>query len=248
MTTTESYVPTESKPRTIAGIVGLILAVVSLTLSWVPIVNNIAAVFALISAVLGAVGLYATRAAGKRSARSIAASAVAVSALSIGIVLATQAFYGNAINQVGKDVEKVVSGSVGSKPDAENPQAQADVVKFGSVVKYEDGSTLACSKPVVFTRAEYAAGGESSKFLMKARCTFTNRSGKTFNPVATSGSMSAGGEEGDSVYQNGLRTPSNPVLHGRSVSWSMGYGLQSTKDVQLTVRLGFLDYNKVTFT
>ena len=60
--------------------------------------------------------------------------------------------------------------------------------------------------------------------------------------------QSYGGVEGDSVYQDGLDAPDNPVLPGKSVTWWMGYGVDDAADTQLTVRLGFLDYDDVIYT
>jgi hypothetical protein len=119
---------------------------------------------------------------------------------------------------------------------------------FGGTVEFDDGSTLTCAKPVPFKPDKYSAGGEGSKAFLKVKCTFMNGGDEKFEPALSDGSMSAGGEEGDSVYQEGLDAPDNPVLPGRSVTWWMGYGVNSTKDVQVTVRLGFLDYDPATFS
>jgi hypothetical protein len=236
-----------AKPKTVAGIVGMIVAVVALTLSWVPIINNVAFVFALISGVLGVIGLVATRPSGKRSARWTAIATLVLTALVVVVVLSTQALYGKAADAVSKAISSAgpVAPSAGAGKAANG--SPAGVSHFGSTVTFKDGSTLTCSKPVQFTRDQFAAGGENAAVLLKSRCTFANRSGKVFNSSGTSGSMSANGAEGDSVYQDGLGTPSNPVLPGKSVSWWMGYGVNSTTDVQLTVSLGFLDYSDVTF-
>jgi len=83
---------------------------------------------------------------------------------------------------------------------------------------------------------------------LKFKCTFTNKTKEVFDPALTTASASAGGEEGESVYQDGLDAPDNPVLPGKSVTWWMGYGVQDTADTQLTVSLGFLDYDDVIFT
>jgi hypothetical protein len=100
---------------------------------------------------------------------------------------------------------------------------------------------------VDFKPAKFAVGGSSAKFHLKSKCTFTNRSGETFKPALTYGSMTADGVEGESVYQEGLDAPDNPVLSGRSVTWWMGYGVGSAEEVQMTVSMGFLDYDAVTF-
>jgi hypothetical protein len=237
-----------TKPKTVAGIVGLIVGVVGLTLSWVPIVNNLAFVFALISGVLGAIGIIATRPAGKKSARWAAISALVLTALTVALVLGTQALYGKAIDEVSKGLDTSVPAATPSAgPKAGGTSLPEGVAKFGSVVTFKDGSTLTCAAPVAFKRAEFAAGGEGAKAFMKSKCTFSNKSDKVFKPAGTSGSMSADGAEGDSVYQEGLDAPENPILPGKSVTWWMGYGVASSTALQLTVELGFLDHDSVTF-
>jgi hypothetical protein len=236
------------RPKTVAGVVGLIVGLIGLMLSWVPIVNTVGFFFALISGILGVVGLVATRSSGKRSARWTAVAALVLTALTIAIVIATQAFYGKVVGDVGKAIESAGPvGTGGAVAGSASDGSPAGVTKFGAVATFKDSSTLTCAKPVPFKRDQYASGGETAKALLKTKCTFTNHSSKVFNPSGTTGSMSAGGAEGDSVYQAGLDAPDNPVLPGKSVSWWMGYGVQSTSDVQLTIGLGFLDYAEVTF-
>jgi hypothetical protein len=242
------------KPKTVAGIVGLIVGVLALTISWVPIVNNVAFFFALLSGVLGIVGLIATRPVGKRSARWTAISALVLTALSVVIVLSTQALYGKAIDSVSKGLDTSVptappsadsNTAGGSKPAG--TALPKGVTKFGSTVTFKDGSTLTCAAPIAFKRAQYAAGGKEAEAFLKSKCTFTNRSDTVIEPAGTTGRMSAGGVEGESVFQEGLDAPDNPVLPGKSVSWWMGYGVASSDSLQLTVSIGFLSYDAVTF-
>jgi len=141
-----------------------------------------------------------------------------------------------------------VTEPVAEEPASDAPERAQDNPAFGQAVTFEDNSTLTCGKPVAFEPDQYAAGGENSKVHFKIKCTFRNKSDKTFDPALSSGSMSAGGEEGESVYQDGLDAPDNPVLPGKSVTWWMGYGVNSKQDVQVTVSLGFLDYKDVTFS
>jgi hypothetical protein len=142
------------------------------------------------------------------------------------------------------------SGSSGSSKESQ--QADDDtpdgVYKFGQTVKFDDGSTLRVTKPVEFSPDEYAMTGEKRPEYVKFKATFTNRTKKIYDPSMTSASASAAGEEGESVYQSGLGTPDNKVLPGKSVSWWMGYGVRSQKDLQLEVDIGSLDYDTVIFT
>lgn len=135
----------------------------------------------------------------------------------------------------------------GNAPTGENEANPSDVYKFGQTVAFEDGSTLIASAPVKFSRAEYAAGGESFRQFVKFKITFTNKSGQVFDPTLTFTQVSSGETEGDEIFQDGLGSPSNKVLPGKKISWWSGYGVENAKDCQLTVQMGFLDYPDVTF-
>jgi hypothetical protein len=122
------------------------------------------------------------------------------------------------------------------------------VYKFGQTVTFEDGSTLVAGPPVKFTPDQYAAGGEKFKYHVKFKVTFTNKTSEVFDPTLTTGSVTSGEREGDSVYQDGLDAPDNKILPGKRITWWMGYGVDNPNDVQLTVSMGFLDYEDAIFT
>ncbi|GLZ00944.1 hypothetical protein [Actinoplanes sp. NBRC 103695] len=122
------------------------------------------------------------------------------------------------------------------------------VYKFGQTVKFRDGSTLTVGKPAKFKRAEFAVGGEKKAVHLKFKATFKNNTDEVFDPALTTAAVSAGGEEGESIFQEGLDAPDNKVLPGKSVTWWMGYGVPNQKDLQLEVNVGFLDYGTVIFT
>ncbi|GLW28510.1 hypothetical protein [Actinoplanes regularis] len=150
------------------------------------------------------------------------------------------------------DTGEAVTGTTAATADKSAGDATktlADgVYRFGQTVKFKDGSTLTVSKPQTFKRDKYAVGGEKSKVFVKFKSTFKNNTKEVFDPSLTTGSASAGGEEGDSIYQDGLDAPDNKVLPGRSVTWWMGYGVSTQKELQLEVNVGFLDYGTVIFT
>lgn len=138
---------------------------------------------------------------------------------------------------------------VGVAAPADTDEADTpDVYKFGDTIKFKDGSTLTVGKPVKFKRDQYAAGGENKKVFLKFKSTFTNKTKEVFDPGLTSGSASSGGTEAESIYQDGLDAPDNKVLPGKSVTWWMGFGFDTDKDVQLDITVGFLNYGTVVFT
>lgn len=176
---------------------------------------------------------------------------VAVVAVAIG---AASAGAGNA--EIGKDVvasapstDTASQGGADAAAAADQGKEKPDgVYSFNDVVTFSDGSTLKAGRPVEFTPDQFAAGGEKFKHHVKFKLTFTNRSGKVFDPSLTTGAVSSGGQEGESVYQDGLDAPDNKILPGKSVTWWMGYGVKDSRKVQLTVNVGFLDYDDVIYT
>jgi hypothetical protein len=145
-------------------------------------------------------------------------------------------------------VDSSSTQDTGSGAQDKEDAAAAGVYKFGQSIKFDDGATLKVGAPVKFTPDKYAITGEKHPVYLKFKCTFTNKTKEIFDPSLTTASASADGEEGESVYQNGLDAPDNKVLPGRSVTWWMGYGLKSQKQLQLEVNIGFLDHDSVIFT
>jgi hypothetical protein len=158
---------------------------------------------------------------------------------------------GSALDEAdGQSSTSVEPAPAASAPAGEDDAGQKPdgVYAFGETVRFEDGSTLVASAPVKFTRDEFAFGGDDYKHHVKVKVTFTNNSDKVFDPALTTGAMSSGEREGDSVFQDGLDAPENKLLPGKKVTWWMGYGVDDPKRVTLTVSMGFLDYDDVIFT
>lgn len=89
------------------AIVALILGILALILSWVPIVNNFAAVLAVISAILGLIAIILNR----KNKKTLSVVSFVISILAFIIVLATQSMYSSAIDSVGKQVSSDISSS-----------------------------------------------------------------------------------------------------------------------------------------
>lgn len=146
--------------------------------------------------------------------------------------------------------EESVAPAVGGADSGTGDEdaATEGVHKFGETITFKDGSTLTVGKPTTFKRDKWAAGGENKRVFLKFKSTFVNRTKEVFDPALTTGSASSNGTEAESVYQDGLDAPDNKVLPGKSVTWWMGYGFDSNKDVQLEISMGFLDYDTIIFT
>ena len=106
-------------PRSVAAIVGLVLGIIAIVMSWMPIVNNIAFFVAVVGAVFALVGVVGT-VRGKRAGKGLAIAALAVNVAAVAIVLGTQSMYGAAID------EAVNGPGVVSTQEGESPTSEAD--------------------------------------------------------------------------------------------------------------------------
>jgi len=111
-------------PRSVMGIVGLVLAIIAAATSFMPIVNNFSFFLALISAILSLVAVISC-ARGKKSGKGVAIAGLVVSIISIVVVLATQSMYSAAIDDAvnGPDVSGVSTQQGGDDPSKEDDGA-----------------------------------------------------------------------------------------------------------------------------
>jgi hypothetical protein len=256
----QQFQPQQPQPRAPKGnglaVAALVLGIIALVFCWIPFLNVLSIILGLIGLGLGVPGLLGAL-RGRRSGKGMAIAGVILSVVAVIAAIAISAAATLAVDDAlsGSDVSTSTDGDSGSSAaagtgDAAGDEAASDdgVYAFGDTVTFEDGSTLVVEAPIKFRPKGFAAGGEAFPAHVKYKATFTNNTDEVFDPGLTDGSVSSAGVEGDSVYQDGLDAPDNPVLPGKSVTWWMGYGVQDPADTQLTVRLGFLDYEDVIFT
>ena len=213
-----------AKHKSVAASTGLIVSFIALTFSWVPIVNNLAGLAAILGILLGVSGVISTRDGGTRSGRGMAATAVAVAVIALTVVMWTQRMYGEAIDGVARPA--VSPSAIASPPSA---------VAWGTTTRFMDGILITCGPPAAFVRSSYGVGGEGMPLFRRVRCTLTNTGSAAYDPTLVVGSMSAGGAEGSRVFQSGLTSLTSPILPGRSVSWTMGWGITAPDRIQVTI-------------
>lgn len=112
------------------AISALVLGTIALLLCWVPIVNNFAAILAVVGLAFGAPALISAR-RGKRAGSGLAVGGVILSVLALAGVLATQAFYSSVIDDVTNNINSAAplppssSDSTGGADDAASAAAAA---------------------------------------------------------------------------------------------------------------------------
>ncbi|CAH1856236.1 DUF5067 domain-containing protein [Convivina praedatoris] len=81
--------------RKVLGILAIVFGGISLLLSWIPIINNIAFIFGIIGLVFGIISLFINR----KNKKILAIIGTSLSVVSMIIVLGTQATYSKAIDK-----------------------------------------------------------------------------------------------------------------------------------------------------
>lgn len=92
------------KKRSGLAIAGLIIAIIALLLAWVPILNNVIFFIAILSLIFGVVALILTK-KNSTAGQGLAIATIIISVVAGIIVLATQAFYGKVIDEVGNSMQ-----------------------------------------------------------------------------------------------------------------------------------------------
>ncbi|MBZ5995398.1 DUF4352 domain-containing protein [Leuconostoc gelidum subsp. gasicomitatum] len=97
--------------KKILGILAIVFGSLGLLLSWIPIINNIAAIFGVLSLILGVIAILINR----KNKKMLSIIGTSISVATIVIVLITQSMYGavadKATKSFNKDVQKVSSSS-----------------------------------------------------------------------------------------------------------------------------------------
>ncbi len=125
------------QPKKGAGlaIVSMVLGIVALLLSWVPVINNLAAVLAVVGLALGIPALLRAR-RGTHSGSGMAITGLVTSVLAIVAVVVTQVLYSSVIHEVQREIERGTAAPDAATSDAaEEPipdaAATSDVVPLG---------------------------------------------------------------------------------------------------------------------
>lgn len=137
--------PPYSPPRKGAGlaIASLVLGIIALLLSWVPIINNLAAVLAVVGLGLGIPALLRAR-RGTHEGRGMSIAGLVTSALALVVVLATQALYTEVIDEVERELDRQTGSSApaapggGEQPAPEEDEPTGEILSRGTTAQIGD--------------------------------------------------------------------------------------------------------------
>lgn len=96
--------------RKVLGILAIIFGGIALIGSWMPIINNLSFIIAILALILGVIGLFVN----KKRPKTLAIIGTVIAVVSMAIVLGTQAMYAKSLDKVSKNVEQAVSSASSS--------------------------------------------------------------------------------------------------------------------------------------
>jgi Domain of unknown function (DUF4190) len=123
--------PPPSKGAGLA-IASMVLGIIALLLSWIPIINNVAAILAVVGLGLGIPALIKAR-RGTAGGAGLAIAGLVTSVLAIVIVILTQLLFVKALDEVGDSIDAAIAESEASTDPgaAEEPAPTAEAVPLG---------------------------------------------------------------------------------------------------------------------
>lgn len=141
----QNFQPPQAPKKTSGlGIASLVLGIIAIIGSWVPILNNVSFLLAIVGLVLGIVGIVSIR-KGKAGGKGLTIAAIIINVVAIVIVICTQWVFGKALDEVSKDLDSgstVVSTSEkADSGDSKKSEKNADNSKLaiGKAVTLDNG-------------------------------------------------------------------------------------------------------------
>ena len=125
---------------------------------------------------------------------------------------------------------------------------------FGQNISWPDGVAVTVSEPKAYRPSSSAATGQNAVRYVSMTVTLTNGSDKNVEATGTSLAVTANGTPADEVFDSAKGiggSPSSTVLPGKSVTYTVAFGVPSKEktELQVEVRPGFgFGYQPAIFT
>lgn len=131
--------------RKVLGILAIIFGGIALIGSWIPIINNLSFIIAILALILGVIGLFVN----KKRPKTLAIIGTVIAVVSMAIVLGTQAMYAKSLDSLSKDIEKTTISTSSSNETSKKEEKtkfnwtkeQFDALKQGDIINNGAGGT-----------------------------------------------------------------------------------------------------------
>lgn len=245
----------------VVGIIGLLLAILGLVITFIPASNGFAWILVPVAFVLSIIGLFL------RGAKWAAVTGLVVSIIAaiVGIVMFVTFLIGSlgtvfeGIDDTLPDVPvfpQPVPDDPGAEPAPEQPQAPVEgSLAFGDTMTWDDGVALTVSAPEPYTPSDFAVGATHANNVVFT-LTITNNSAADLQPLPLP-ALSSGDQDVSQIFDVGgdvfgpgddVGFPPGATLEpGESVSWRAAWSLDDPSGLTLEVAPSFL-YPSATFT
>jgi hypothetical protein len=250
----------QQPPRNGFGITALVVGLIGICIGLIPLFGLGAIIAGIVALVFGLLGFGRVRrglATNKKMSLSGTIAGLIAGALGIwGLVIVD-----NAVSDLGNSLKgaepSVAAPAVAADPASGNDPAsseQSTTGAFGQKITWPDGVAVSVSKPEPYKPSSSAATGPGAARFVSMKVTMTNGSAKDLSASGIVLSATANGSPAEQVYDSakGLNSsPSSTVLPGKSVTFTVAFGLSSKDpaDIQVELQPGFgVGYQPAIFT
>lgn len=233
-----SVTPFRETPVSLSAmaVAALILGVIALLTSFIPIINNISFLLALLGVVFGVVAVVATS-RGTRRGKALAIAALIVNIVAVVLVLATQAMFGAIIDDVDKAANpSVVSttteqpandpSSPNEQPVSSEPRADYSNLAVGTTAELDDGLSVSV------VSIETGLSNYDGSAITGVTVSYVNNGSKeaSFNPYDWKTQDSQGAQRNIAFYTEGVNElDSGSLAPGGTVSGNLYFDGEVSK-------------------
>ena len=197
--TTAPETMSATQPTSAMAITSLVLGIIAILLSWVPIINNIAWILAIIGTIFGIIGLVQTaKKPSQKTGKGLALAGLILSVIAFVLVIATQQVYVDAWDDsfnIVADTPTAVTNDLSVEADSDAPD--------------DTNATTASAK---YSITDEAVDTTSKPYSTQITGTFTNTTNKAFSSVSIEYTIfdADGNQIGTASAYTGVLEPNTP--------------------------------------
>lgn len=220
-------------PISVTAIISLIVGVIAMVTSLIPIVNNGSFFFALAGIIFGIIGLVGILKKKKRS-KALIITALVINVIAVIAVLASQSFYGQALDSVSNPTSSKTKGASEAKVGEAltfNNDLEITVVSVEGGLQNYDGSAV--TKVVVkyenkgkdeVSYNSFDWKGESSQGVQTSSTYYSGGGLGSNSDALNSGKLAAGGTVSGTLYFKGdvvKMLYSSTIISDTTATWTV---------------------------